>query len=261
MDKTPEEIKKHKHQLYANCLEESRERRKEYRKTNAEHIAKKKKEIYQKNIDHYKAQHKKYRENNKELVSAQKKRYTKTPGNYDTWFPKLEKYYEPDQIRRDPDNPEKIQVRCHNQNCQGWFNPTNQELENRYKSICGTGTGECHLYCSEHCKLTCPTFGQISRLKTQKIPYTREVQPELRKLVLERDNYTCQREECRKSRKDFPGLRLHCHHINPINEDPICSADIDNCITLCAECHKWVHENIPGCSYAELKCSKKEENQ
>ena len=23
---------------------------------------------------------------------------------------------------------------------------------------------------------------------------------------------------------------------------------------LCKECHKWVHMNVPGCGYSELKC-------
>jgi len=111
----------------------------------------------------------------------------------------------------------------------------------------------------DECKALCPSFNQSVWPKGFKIN-DREVQPELRELVLARDNYTCQHEGCNKSLAEFPDLKLHCHHIFPINEDPVCSADIDNCIILCEECHKWVHMNVHECSYVELRCSKKEEN-
>lgn len=85
--------------------------------------------------------------------------------------------------------------------------------------------------------------------------YSRDDQPQLRDLVLERDNYTCQREGCGKSLADDPDLKLVCHHVFPLNEDPVCSADVDNCITVCVDCHKWIHTHVPGCGYAELRCS------
>jgi len=67
--------------------------------------------------------------------------------------------------------------------------------------------------------------------------------------VLERDNYTCQK--CNA----YDNIELHCHHILLLNESPIESAGIDNCITLCKECYKKAHK-IPDCGYHELKCSK-----
>jgi 5-methylcytosine-specific restriction endonuclease McrA len=76
------------------------------------------------------------------------------------------------------------------------------------------------------------------------------VQPELRQMVFERDNYTCQR--CGFHKDDFQN-GIHCHHIESLNENPIESADIDNCITLCEGCHKEVH-SISGCKYNELRC-------
>jgi hypothetical protein len=36
--------------------------------------------------------------------------------------------------------------------------------------------------------------------------------------------------------------------------NPIESADIDNCITLCKYCHEEVHQ-IPGCEYHNLRCT------
>jgi 5-methylcytosine-specific restriction endonuclease McrA len=71
------------------------------------------------------------------------------------------------------------------------------------------------------------------------------VQHELRQMVLARDNYTCK--NC--GSKDKP---LHCHHIYPASIDPIESADLDNCMTLCEDCHKEVHKK-DGCRYSQLR--------
>lgn len=61
--------------------------------------------------------------------------------------------------------------------------------------------------------------------------------------------------KCNKiDKKEIYSAELHCHHIWPLNESPITSADIDECITLCKECHKLKHK-IPNCGYNELKCS------
>lgn len=46
--------------------------------------------------------------------------------------------------------------------------------------------------------------------------------------------------------------QLHYHHIDPVKNNPIESADIDNCITFCIDCHKDVHQ-LAGCTYKELK--------
>ena len=73
---------------------------------------------------------------------------------------------------------------------------------------------------------------------------SREVQPELRAMVLKRDKYTCQKCECTK--------KLQCHHIIPVAYDPLLSADMDNCITYCKKCHKKAHQQ-PGCTLADIR--------
>ena len=72
----------------------------------------------------------------------------------------------------------------------------------------------------------------------------REIQPELRQMVLKRDEY-----QCVKCGSDE---NLECHHIIPVSIEPLLSADMDNCITLCSECHKEVHKK-DGCRYCQLR--------
>jgi len=134
-----------------------------------------------------------------------------------------------------------LEVRC--DYCGKWFSPTNMEVQNRLFTSKTSYHGEKRLYCSSECKSLCPIFNQQWHYKGNEKKNTREVQPQLRQMVFERDEYTCQK--C--SRGDY----LHCHHINPVSIDPIESADIDNCITLCKECHKEVHRQ-DGCKYREL---------
>ena len=69
-------------------------------------------------------------------------------------------------------------------------------------------------------------------------------------MVLARDNYQCQ--ICEKSLDE---AEFHCHHITGIKQNPIESADVDNCITLCKEHHKFVHSK-KGCNYYNLRCKK-----
>ncbi|NCU32840.1 MAG: HNH endonuclease, partial [Candidatus Moranbacteria bacterium] len=130
--------------------------------------------------------------------------------------------------------------------CGDWFPPSRRELHNRLYAIENI-TGGNQLYCSANCKTACPIFNKGYHLTKKK--YTREVQPELRQLVLKRDNYTCQK--CGNT-KDFGKYPLHCHHIDPVINNPVESADIDNCITLCKICHIQAHK-IPGCGNYELR--------
>ena len=121
-----------------------KEYNKEYREENKEKLSEDKKEYYQKN---------------KELFKERSKNNKREPASYDIWFERLKKYNE---CRRDPKNLELLQVRCKYDDM--WFNPTNQQVQDRYKTIHGLKPREFsphELYCSHACKETCPIYGQI----------------------------------------------------------------------------------------------------
>ena len=258
----PIKLKKSKQRYYQKHKDEILRKQKEHYERNKDEILKRQRQYHADHKEEISVRRKSYTDSHKfEKSEYDKKRYqekkeeikkrTRDRANslaiYDSFAEKFQPYCE---IQRDPKNPELIQVRC--KYCNNWFNPTVRQLEDRYDSIIGRTTAGNELYCSKSCKKACPIFGQILYPKDFKQNTSREVQPELRKMVLERDKWTCQK--CGKSKEEFLELELHCHHKYPLNEDPIGSADMDNCITLCKECHKWIHMNIPGCGYAELKC-------
>jgi hypothetical protein len=161
---------------------------------------------------------------------------------YDTYAPQLD-WVENEKTRRDPDNTEILQVSC--AYCGKWFTPTIKQVLNRVGGLIGRTTGENRFYCSKECKHLCPVFGQKTKYKFQVGDKTREVQPELRQMVFAIDEYTCIRCGDTKS--------LECHHIEGIKQNPIESADLDLCVTLCSNCHKEVHSE-KGCRYVDLRC-------
>jgi hypothetical protein len=168
---------------------------------------------------------------------------------YDTYASRLEPYGE--SCRRNPDDPNILEVKC--TYCGKWFTPTRDKVRSRIKGINKDDIDK--FYCSDYCKQECPLYGKkaSSLIKYNKIVNNdiidnhRDVQSELRELTFIRDRYTCQK--CGQV-----GGKLNCHHIDPVINNPIESADIDNCITLCVRCHKSAHKQ-KGCGYYELRCN------
>ena len=147
-----------------------------------------------------------------------------------------------EEVRRDPDNNNLLQVRCTEINCRKWFTPYRSDLSNRIISL-KNNTGENRFYCSDECKNSCSIFHQKIYPKGFKVDRSREVQPELAAMVFERDGYECQR--CGNK------ADLECHHYEGIEQNPIESADVDACVTLCEACHSLAHKDI-GCRRIDL---------
>jgi 5-methylcytosine-specific restriction endonuclease McrA len=57
---------------------------------------------------------------------------------------------------------------------------------------------------------------------------------EFRIRVLNRDKRTCQMPGCKKK------TRLQVHHIRPWAKNPHSRYDVNNGITLCKDCHKYI---------------------
>jgi len=150
--------------------------------------------------------------------------------------------------KRDIHDKNILTVLCNH--CKKRFIPDINSVRNRARSLKGTSDGECRLYCSEECKIKCSVFNRSKYSKENTPNHSREVQPELRQMRLEIDNYTCQR--CGKHQDELE-TGLHCHHIEGIRWEPLESADLDKVITLCKDCHDKVHK-IEGCSYDDMKC-------
>jgi hypothetical protein len=167
---------------------------------------------------------------------------------YDTYAPQLEWC---EEVRRNKEDRNILEVKCFK--CGKWYIPKLSSVYNRVKAINDKINGESHLYCSKGCKNSCSIYGKktnelmrqdaIRAGRLSWLELDREVQPELRKMVLERDGY-----QCVKCGSVGP---LHCHHIYPVAIEPLLSADVDNCVTYCIDCHKEAHKK-DGCRYGEL---------
>lgn len=134
--------------------------------------------------------------------------------------------------------------------CKKRFTPSVNYVRNRVRSIKGTSAGECRLYCCNKCKNKCSIFNRSKHTKDQEVEHAREVQPELRQMRLEIDDYTCQK--CEKHQDELD-TGLHCHHIEGVRWEPLESADVDKVITLCKKCHEEIHSK-EGCRYKDMKC-------
>jgi hypothetical protein len=215
--------------------EENKEILKEKRKTYNLQNKEKRKTYNLKNKEKIKEYMKEYNLKNKETKKEYMKAHQNSPTNEEL-VQKLKLY---EEVKGN-------QIKC--RYCGDWYTPTVQEVENRLKGI--SKSDIMYIYCSEECKEACPVYRKVLYPKGFKKASSREVNPVLRQLVFERDQYTCQKCLLHKNELD---CSLHCHHINPYVDSPIEGNDPENCITLCKDCHKEVHK-IPGCGYNELKC-------
>jgi len=234
-----EAISKYKKRYRRKNKEAKLEKAKQYYRENKE----KRKQYYEENKEAKLEKDKQRYKANKEVKLKQVKQYHKTEALFDTYAHQIDWI---EEVRRDPENEELLQVKCTNSECNRWFNPTNQEVRNRINALNSINGGELRFYCSNECKQSCSIFYQKEHPKGfRNTDNDRLDQAEWATMVKERDGYQC----VRCGRDDLP---LIAHHIEGLNVNPLESADIDIGITLCEECDKLVHSE-EGCRYVDLR--------
>lgn len=230
------------------------EYRKQYDKDNAPRLAKRQKQYNKENASQILEQKKQWNRNNTPLSTKWKKQWNKNNALFETYFKQLEIF---EEIRLCPENPKLLEVKC--AYCGRWVIPTNLQVSNRLSAFKGTISGECRFYCSDACKISCPTYGQKLYWKGQDrevLGTSREVNAWFRQHVLETDDWTCQ--WCGKSKEEYPELVLHVHHTMGVELYPMLQNDIAYAYTACIDCHKKIHQK-EGCTYYDLRrseCSK-----
>jgi len=161
---------------------------------------------------------------------------------YDTFAHQVDWY---EEVRRDPENNDWLQVRCTNNECGKWFTPKTSEVYNRVYAVDHINQGACRFYCSEECKQSCSIFGQIKYPKGLKPDYHRHPDYTIwAKMIKERDNYECQ--ICGETEG------INAHHYEGLKVNDMQSLDLDMGVTLCKKCHDRVHSQ-PGCTTYDLQ--------
>jgi hypothetical protein len=151
---------------------------------------------------------------------------------------------------------EEIQAHCKNHECEnskekgGWFTPTKIQLFERIRQLeSKDGNGGSYLYCSQHCKDTCPLYYlNGDPLKDNNLPYTLGEYQTFRTFVLERDNYICQ--FCGEPATDV-------HHERPQKLEPFSALDPDFAWSCCEKCHyeKGHQDECSTGNLAKIVCS------
>lgn len=244
-----EAILKKQKQYYQDNKEKISERSKCYYGVNKGTIVETVRQYAIKNKEKISEHGKQYRLKNREDISEQKRQHYHSNAIYEFFFNKLTV----DELPILSDDGISLEVRC--RYCGKYFIPSFGSANNRVRALNGELHGDNYLYCSENCKQACPIYGQVKYPKGFKVASSREVNSLIRQMVFERDNWTCQ--ICGRTSKE---VQLHCHHMDPVAQNPMFQNDIDSCITLCKDCHKMVHKQH-GCRYVDLRCKNHQMNK
>jgi hypothetical protein len=145
--------------------------------------------------------------------------------------------------RRSSENEDYLEIQC--SACGKWHSPSLAYLRRVLSAFNHKGT-DLKMYCSDECKQVCSIFGQRKYPKGFRPSSIRSevLDPELREMVLIRDGYECQK--C-GSQED-----LEIHHIEGVAQSPMIANDMENCLTVCENCHKEIHSQ-PGCTYFDYQ--------
>jgi hypothetical protein len=157
---------------------------------------------------------------------------------YGHYLPQDERRPEPDTLFR---SKQILQVKC--KKCGVWFRPEYFQVWRRIYALDGKRKGEANFYCSKECTLSCNVYG-TSLYPRGLSPHGSKVRnPDWRDMVQACAEGLC--EICGKEGKV-------AHHIIPLINNQLLSADLDNGLWLCEDCHKDIVHKLPGCKFNEL---------
>jgi hypothetical protein len=167
-------------------------------------------------------------------------------------YPLLDKV---EELRYHPETGE-IQGHCKNSNCKnskekgGWYTLLSHQLYNRCQALSRPyAFEENNFYCCDKCKDEC-VLHNLSHdpfLTPKDLPYTSEEYGTFKQEVLRKDNYICH--FCGKQKATI------VHHTRPQKLEPFFSLDPDYGISVCEECHYFIHRSKEQggiCSNGEL---------
>lgn len=256
-DKNKEQIIKKGKAYYKKNKKLIAQKKKVYREENKELIAQKFKIYYKENKKSFSAYSKVYRKKNKKrlaqktkiylkenkkLIAQKAKSYRKGKIKYNS--PVFKRLSWMNKTHKNKDGYGEIACAY----CGKWIIPTMDQVCHHVKAINSKKNNKMNrIYCSESCKQACPTYNQRLWPKGFKKASSREVNPLIRQMCFEYDDYECQK--CGATQEDD---QLHCHHIKGAVKEPLLANDIDNVVTFCKKCHKWIHSQI-DCGYADYK--------
>jgi hypothetical protein len=243
-EKNKEEVLEYSKIYRKNNKENLAEYIKQYQKDREKELSKYIKQYYLNNKEDLDKKSKLYREKHKNSITINRRQYKAANAKYEAFKDKLTV----DEAPKLASDGISLEVKC--RYCGKYFIPNNVEIIRRVSALNGDTGRENSLYCSDNCKSACPVFKQINWPKGFKPSSSREVNPLVRQLCFERDEWACQ--ICGATQEDD---QLHCHHLEGVAKNPRLGNDVTNTITLCKTCHKQVHK-LPGCGYTELRCNK-----
>jgi hypothetical protein len=222
----------------------------------------------------------KTKEHRKNLSVAAKKRF-KIKENHPSWKGGVRKKNIPlydtfahqisyvEEVRRSPENSDFLEVKC--AFCCEWFMPKTHSVQDRIRALNTIDKGDSRFYCSETCKIKCPTYRvhkypkDFKRISENSSHEGDEIwkQEVIKRNIEEHGQLQC--EICGNTNKN----ELSVHHEKPQKTHPEMSLDPDNGWMLCSfgkgnNCHlKYGHPKGTNCSTAELAklvCKRKQKN-
>jgi hypothetical protein len=156
------------------------------------------------------------------------------------WTEKYPTFGKAEEMRYHPETGE-IQVHCKNHDCLnskeqgGWFTPFGGQFQIRIEALeLQFGSDGGYFYCCDECKITCPLYnlrGDPFRIK--ELLYTPKEYEIFKQEVLKKDKYICH--FCGENKAE------HVHHTRPQKLEPFFALDPDYAISVCAECHYFIH--------------------